>query len=82
MEGKNNIYSLYDNIFLNSNYFISDLTNILKELYDNPNNEIKKFTFYFLIKPLNCNLDKLIKHFNRSPITFIEKNIVLFYQTT
>jgi hypothetical protein len=62
---KNNFYSIYDNIFLNSNSLISDLTNILNELYENPNNKNKKFTFHFLIKPLNCNLDKFIKHFNR-----------------
>jgi hypothetical protein len=86
-------YSLSDNIFLNSNYFTSDLTNILNELYDKPQNENKNFTFHFLIKPLNCNLDKLIKQFNRCRpllhlrndhqlITFIEKNIVYSYQTT
>jgi len=56
--------NIYDNIFLNSNYFISDFTNILKDLYGNPINEPKIFTFQFLIKPLNSNLDKLIKQFN------------------
>jgi hypothetical protein len=80
---ENSIYSIYNNIFLNSDYFLSNLTDILEELYDNNNNENTIFTLYFLIKPgLRSDLNKLINHFNKYPIRFIEDNIVLFYKNT
>lgn len=80
---ENNVYSIYDTIFLNSNYFLSNLTDILEELYDNDNNEDTIFTLYFLIKPsLNSNFVELIKHFNKYPTNFIQDNIVFFYKNT
>lgn len=76
------IYKIYDNFYLNKR-FISNLADILEDLYDN--NEFVVFKLYFVRVhevSTEIKIDKFINHLNSYPSEFILENLVRFHKNS
>lgn len=76
------IYKIYVNFYLNKR-FISNLADILEDLYDN--NEFVVFKLYFIRVhevSTEIKIDKFINHLNSYPPKFILDNLVRFHKNS
>jgi hypothetical protein len=78
----NSIYKIYDNFYLNDR-FITNLADILEDLYDN--NEFVVFKLYFVRVHevyTEIKINNFINHLNGYPTEFIMDNLVRFHKNT